>query len=205
MIIRQANPSDAIALAPLIFASGSETLAAVLDINTDLTALKFLASCLTEPDGQYGYLNHWVVVTNQQTIGCVSAWHSQLSKEFHQATLSSLLNFYGAEHVHSILRNSLITQDCIPKPAPNEWCVGHLSVASSYQGLGYGKAMLAFMEQQAVAANKTHLSLDVAANNRSALAFYEHQGFVKADLSGTTNRMQALGLDAHWHLLKTLG
>ncbi|MEP2650549.1 MAG: GNAT family N-acetyltransferase [Paraglaciecola sp.] len=204
MNIRQAAQFDAQALAPLILASGPETLAAILDINTDLTALKFLAKSLTEPEGQYGYLNHWVAVANLETVACVSSWHNKLSGAFHQATLSSLLDFYGTHHVHNILRNSLITQDCIPKPAANEWCVGHLSVTPKYQGQGYGKALLDFVEQQGVNANKTFLSLDVAVNNTQALEFYERQGFVKSTESGITPRMLNLGLGAHWHLIKEL-
>lgn len=204
MIIRQAKQSDALVLAPLILASGPETLAAVLDVDKDLTALKFLSRSLAEPDGQYGYLNHWVAVINQETVGCVSAWHHQLSAAFHQATLSSLLEFYSASHVHSILRNSLITQDCIPKPTENEWCVGHLSVAPKYQGLGYGKALLSFMEQQGRAANKSFLSLDVAENNLLAIKFYESQGFVKEQKSRMTEQMRRVGIGIHFHLRKTL-
>ncbi|WP_289029100.1 GNAT family N-acetyltransferase [uncultured Paraglaciecola sp.] len=204
MNIRRARQSDALALAPLILASGPETLAAILNINTDLTALKFLSKSLTEPEGQYGYLNHWVAVANLETVACVSTWHNKLSAAFHQATLSSLLEFYGTPHVHNILRNSLITQDCIPKPAANEWCVGHLSVTPKHQGQGYGKALLDFVEQQAVNAKKTFLSLDVAVNNTQALAFYERQGFAKSTGSGVTQRMLDLGIGAHWHLLKEL-
>lgn len=201
---RQANQGDADTLAQLIFSSSPIALTAIFDINDELSALNFLHSSLLTAEGQYGYANHWVVEIDDQVVGCLSPWHSDLADSFHQATLSQLANFYGIAHALSVVQASLALQDCIPKPQKHEWCIGHFAVFTEHQRQGVGSALLNLMHKQAVTFGKLALSLDVNCGNKQAIDFYLKQGFMQKSESSVSPRMQALGIGPHLHLSKLI-
>ena len=203
-MIRAAKSEDAEALADLILTSAPDPLAAIFDITPELSALNFLSTSLAQGEGQYGYLNHWVIELHEKVVGCVCAWHHNLAQSFHQSTLQVLTQFYGLEHSLAVMTSSLTMLDCVPKPAPHEWCIGHLSVVSDYKRKGIGQSLLALMQQLAIEAGKSHLSLDVESNNHAALAFYKKQGFAIVNESGVTERMANLGIGEHLHLTKNI-
>lgn len=204
MHIRQASQNDAQALSSLILSSAPVALAAIFDINDELSALNFLHSSLLTADGQYGYSNHWVVQINKQVVACLTPWHSELSESFHTATLTQLTRFYGIDHALTVVQASLALQDCMPKPQKHEWCIGHFSVLAQYQRQGVATALLKLMQQQALTSGKTVLSLDVGSDNSQAINFYLRQGFIQKSESILSPQMQALGIAAHLHLSKVL-
>ena len=204
MKIRQATLGDAKALAPLIFSSAPTALAAIFDINHELSALHFLQSSLSTEDGQYGFANHWVVEIDHHVVGCVSAWHSNLPDSFHQATLNKLTGFYGIANALSVVQSCQTLQDCFPKPKEHEWCIGHFAVSAQHQKKGVGTALLEFMHKQALSFGKPELCLDVESINTQAIDFYLGHGFVKKQESGVSSRMHSLGIGSHFHLNKLI-
>ncbi|WP_293746254.1 GNAT family N-acetyltransferase [uncultured Paraglaciecola sp.] len=204
MKIRQATLGDVKALAPLIFSSAPSALAAIFDINDELSASHFLHSSLSTEDGQYGFANHWLVEIDHQVAGCISAWHSHLPDSFHQATLHKLTGFYGIAHALSVVQSSQTLQDCFPKPQEHEWCIGHFAVSTEHQRKGVGTALLDFMHKQALSCGKSELCLDVESINTQAIGFYLGHGFVKKQESGVSSRMQTLGISSHFHLNKLI-
>ncbi len=201
---RQANQDDARTLAQLIFSSAPVALAATFDINQELSALNFLHSSLLTADGQYGYDNHWVAEIDNQVVGCLSSWHSDLPDSFHQATLINLTGFYGIAHALSVVQASQALQDCIPQPKNNEWCIGHFAVLAEHQRKGVGSTLLDVMHKQALAFDRSVLCLDVESKNSQAIDFYLGHGFVKKNESAVSPRMQTLGIGSHFHLSKVL-
>lgn len=204
MNIRQANESDANTLAALIFSSAPIALAATFDINEELSALNFLKANLSSVDGQYGYGNHWVSEIDNQVVGCLSVWHSDLPDSFHQATLSNLTSFYGIVHGLSVVQASQVMQDCMPKPRKHELCIGHFAVFPEYQRQGVATRLLKFAHKQALAAGKSSLCLDVDSTNFQAIDFYIRQGFGQQNKSAISPRMHVLGINSHLHLRKEL-
>ena len=204
MKIRQATLGDAKVLAPLILSSASGALAAVFDINDDLSALHFLHSSLSNEDGQYGFANHWVAEIDHHVAGCVSAWHSHLPDPFHQATINKLIAFYGIDHALSVVQSSQTLQDCFPKPKEHQWCIGHFAVSTQHQRKGVGTALLDFMHKQALGFGKSELCLDVESINTPAVDFYLGHGFVEKSESGVSSRMLTLGIGSHLHLNKLI-
>ncbi|MCF2950289.1 GNAT family N-acetyltransferase [Paraglaciecola aquimarina] len=204
MEIRQAKQSDAKVLAQLIYDSAFSLLDATFSLNSQYSALGFLAASVVKPYGQYGFKNHWVVEKNQQVVACISAWHSEMPESFHQATLSSIADYFGLEHAIKVLTNNQTLQDFIPDILPNEWCIGHLSVVKQYQRQGLASALLEFMQLQAKQHKKTEISLDVEAKNTGAIEFYLDQGFSKSAESTLSANMLELGLGQHCHLTKPL-
>lgn len=204
MDIRQAKQSDSNGLASLIFSSAPTILSAVFDVDDEYSAMNFLQTGLLSAEGQYGYANHWVCEINNQIVGCLSAWHSDLPDSFHQATLSCLATFYGMSHALPVVQASQALQDCIPKPTRHEWCIGHFAVLPEYQKQGVGSALLKLMHEQALSSGKLALSLDVDSANTQAIDFYLKQGFVQQNKSAVSPRMESLGVGSHLHLSKTL-
>jgi ribosomal protein S18 acetylase RimI-like enzyme len=204
MPIRQAQQADAQVLAELVYNSAPNLLTATLGIDNHYSALHFLTASLVKPEGQYGYKNHWVMTKNDYVIGCISAWHNQLSPGFHKATLKAITDFYGLEHALTILHINQTLKDCIPDITANEWCVGHLSVSDSYQRQGIGRALIESMCTYAQKHNKSFISLDVDCTNQGAIDFYLKLGFDKISGSSITPRMTDLNIGPHIHLTKTL-
>lgn len=204
MQVRGADDNDGKNLVELIIASGRQSLAAIFDIDTKHNCKGFLLSALVNKEGQYGYANHWLIEHKEQVIGCVSAWHSELDQGFHQATLHSVLQYFGPKHSLEVLARSQIVQDFIPKPQKHQYCIGHLAVVPVFQRQGAATALLNFMSQKALLQGKSQLSLDVPADNQAALNFYLHQGFEVQASSLLTSAMQKRGFGPHLHMVKTL-
>ncbi|WP_158972672.1 GNAT family N-acetyltransferase [Paraglaciecola sp. L3A3] len=204
MRIRRATEQDADELAKLVFDSAPQLLTAAFNLTPEFSVKHFLVKNLSNRDGQYGYYNHWLVEQNNKVIACVSAWHTELSDEFHRATLSGITDFYGLQNALSLLHRNQALQDCMPQLKVNEWCIGHLSVSKSKQRQGVASALLAYMQQLALENNKSVLCLDVEASNTQAISFYTSLGFLIVSETVVTARMANWGLGSHLHLSKVL-
>lgn len=204
MHCRQANQNDACFLAQLILNSAPVALAAIFDINEELSSLNFLHSNLLTCDGQYGYDNHWVAEIDNQVAGCISTWHSDLPNSFHQATFNKLMSFYGVADAFSVVHASQALQDCIPKPKKHELCIGHFAVFKKYQRQGVATNLLWFAQQKALVCGKSSLCLDVESTNSQAIHFYLESGFTRESESGISQRMRKLGIGSHHHFSKKL-
>lgn len=187
MQIRQGNAHDANELSRLVLASATELLPLLFPPVNGLMVEDYLTFSLAKADGQYGYQNHWVVEDKGELIACVSAWHTDLPRTFHQASLSSLVDFYGPEQVASILVRNQRLQSCILPLQPEQWCVGHLAVTPSHQCRGIATRLLEFMQQQGLQHNKTHMCLDVVASNYRAINLYARLGYTPVELSTQSN------------------
>ena len=204
MLVRRATQADASQLATLVFTSAPNLLSLIFTTSPQTKVMDFLQASLTQPNGQYGYANHWVIEVEQQLVACICAWSRNLPASFHQATLASLVKFYSAEDLLKVIQRSEVLKDCIPQPTDNEWCIGHVAVAGSYQRQGLGKKLLLTMQQQARSASKKSLSLDVDCTNTAAISFYLKHGFKQQSQSIVSAKMQTLGIAQHLHLVQDL-
>lgn len=201
MHIRSANQQDSSRLADLVWASASKNLAALFNVGASKPSQAYLQYAFQRLQGQYGYGNHWVLESEQQVVASISAWHSTLTDDFYQASLKSVVEFFGLASFDVIKRSELIAQ-LIPKPLQHEWCIGHLAVLPHYQRKGIASLMLDFMSELAIKHDKTELSLDVEEANTVALAFYQHHGFAPQGKTMVSPQSAALGLGTHLHLTK---
>ena len=202
MIIRAARQQDAPQLAELVYAAAAPLLDVVFYSAKD--SRDFLHSALQHADGQYGFANHWLALKNQQIVGAVTGWHHTLSQDFHQASLSSIVEYFGAEKSLQVLAKSMLLRQFIPPPLAHEWCIGHLAVSAPYQRQGVATYLLAWMAGQARLHGKTVLSLDVSQTNQGAIRFYQQQGFTLQHTSDLTDDMQRFGFTVHQHMCKSL-
>ena len=202
MPVRQARAADAPQLARLVMLSGEASLRAMFDIDARFNAAGFLAEALCQPEGQFGYGNHWLSEQDGRVAAVISAWHNGLSREFHQATLRSVHAYFGLEHSIDVLLRARQIQQVIPPPTDAEWCIGHLAVDPACRRQGLARQLIEWMADLARAQGKSSLSLDVPVDNPIALNCYEALGFVRSEQP----RLEAapFGLPAHLHLHKAL-
>jgi ribosomal protein S18 acetylase RimI-like enzyme len=203
MKVRVAVEEDAQQLSDLILASGPQSFSAIFDFNEQRHCKRFLLSALSKEHGQFGYANHWVVEHKGLVIGSVSAWHTELNKDFHLATLQSVIDYYQECSV-DVLTHAKIVQEFIPKPQSFEWCIGHLAVLPEYQKQGAASTLLEFMAKIAQLHGKTQLSLDVPVNNQDAITFYLRMGFIATEYSIESEAMLQLGFSQHLHMQKSI-
>lgn len=82
----------------------------------------------------------------------------------------------------SALRMRVVATLCAPLMrildtiADGDFYLQAIAVDKEHRGQGLGSTLIDAIEDQAIAAGSTRLSLDVSASNRTALRLYEHRG-----------------------------
>ena len=116
MLLRRAQNKDANVAGQLILSSAVNTLPHMFDVCEEHHSLGFIQYAFTLADGQYGYANHWVIEVEGQVVAIVSAWHTELANNFHQATLQSIASYYGFIDSLDVIQRSQLLKSIIPPP-----------------------------------------------------------------------------------------
>lgn len=173
---RVGNEHDAERLTPLVFSSAPELLSFIF--GSEIAALKYLHKALMQSDGQYSAHRHCVAVEGDAVVGCMSLWHSDMPKAFHQATVNSLAKYLSVEQLSHIVGTNDILATVFTAPAYNQLCMGHLAVDKSYQRKQIGSKLLVYALEELQRLGKQQLVLDVDCNNQRAISFYQKWQFV---------------------------
>lgn len=187
---------DKAQLAALIYSSGEDNLNFLFS-NQAQTYLQF---ALDVADGQFGFANQHIIRIGAHIVACASCWTSNIPQHYHNATLKSLISFFGTEKTASILQKSSVLTELLSPPLESELGIGHFAVSEKYRRQGLGRTMLDFYTQRAKHFNKLFLALDVAAQNQSALDFYYRYGFQLVSTKTPNQQAVALNLNTHLHL-----
>mgnify|MGYP001293789480 CR=1 FL=1 len=179
LYVRSAEDSDGPIAVPLLLTAGEELLVAIFGQGNTSTALNFLHDAWHQRTGQYGYQQHWVAVQDNEVVGLVTCWHSELGVQFDRDTLQSITRFYGSEQALKIIHRSQELTAELSAPVAHELNLGHLAVHSDYQRQGIGRLLIEFIVQQAKSLSKQTLTLDVELQNIEALQFYIALGFTE--------------------------
>ncbi|MFC3093903.1 GNAT family N-acetyltransferase [Alteromonas sediminis] len=177
--IRRAKADDGYATVDLIMLSAPQVLTEIFGNGDQTVAKSYLMHAWECGQGQYGCQAHWVATHNDQPIGVVTAWHSNMPKAFGKATLASLNAFFGIDETAQVFARSAKITEQITPPAYQELIFGHLAVSPSFQGQGVGKALVNYMEEIAVHNEKRRCVLDVERQNKSAIGFYESLSYLE--------------------------
>lgn len=183
-------------LATLIYSSGENNLNYLFSNQ----AQAYLNSALNAAEGQFGFSNQQIIKHRSDIVACASCWTTDIPKQYHAATLKSLIYFFGAEKTVSILQKSSILAELLSAPQHNELGIGHFAVAKKSRRQGFGKALLDYYLDIAKQQNKAFLVLDVAADNQPALNFYYEYGFQLANTIVPNQKATTARLNTHLHL-----
>lgn len=200
--VRQASPEHADIASKLILASGTNSLCAMFEVSPEYNAVDYLRYAFAQPSGQFSHTAHIVAEMDGELAGIASFWQSPPCSENRQATLASLIAFFGAEQVAEIARRSMLLQGIIPVCQPGSLGLGHVAVSPEYQRKGVATALLNQMHILAVQQGKHLLELDVECDNQVAISLYQETGFGLVSTTQPGEAAQAVGFTAHHHMTK---
>lgn len=200
MNIRRGTKNDADVAAQLIFSSGPNSLGMMFNISETLNPIDFLRHAFSQPYGQFGFTSHLVAESEGQPIGLASCWTHDVSPSFRNATLQSLIGYFGVDLTHRVIELSQNLAEIIPAPAQNELGVGHIAIATGNRRKGVATKLLDHLAGFANSLNKQKLVLDVEQKNQDAIRLYLKYGFKKKQLTEPGVKSRELGLTSHWHM-----
>lgn len=200
MHIRRAKLSDAQVCAGLIFDSGPNSLSAMFDVSEQHSAREFLRFAFSHAYGQFGFTSHLVVEKSQQPIAVGSCWTDNPTQSFRNATLKSLIEFFGMDATQDVIARSQNLAAIIPSPTSDELGIGHIATVFEAREKGAASLLLRHFSELAKKLGKNALVLDVEASNQTAIRLYEHVGFKITANNKPDAQGEALGLTEHCHM-----
>lgn len=202
--IAPAQPAHADVMASLIYSSGQASLDAVFNLSSVLNAKAYIASAFILNDGHFSHRHHLVALHEENIIGCACFWPDLYGKDMQQATLASLLTFFGVDGISSVLSRAQELSSLIPKPQSNALPIGHIAVVDGYRRRGVAQALLNALYEQARRLGRQMLELDVEADNNGAIALYLAAGYKIVGRHVPTSTGQKMGLQPHLHMCKSV-
>ncbi len=199
-VINTATISDADTLAELILESGYDNLVTLFESPDSPRVLDYLKYALTFAHGQFGYTHHQVVRSEGRVVACGSYWSSEITNVFRQATLKSLLDFYGVATTQEILTRSEKLAQLIPAPETDSLGLGHIAVAAGHRRQGWSGELLSHFAELAKALGKHRLTLDVSAENEHAILAYQKFGFTLQETTVQYQRVSGNPFKPHVHM-----
>lgn len=174
----------------------------MFEVAPEFTTESYLRYAFQQPDGQFSHNKHLVALTEGQVAGITCCWSDTMSVECRYATMESLINFFGHQHIPEIAKRSVLLQSIIPTPSKHALGLGHLAVVPQYKRRGVGSALVNHVLAQAKEAGKEALELDVECDNSAALSLYQRMGFEIANTTQPGPAAKELGFTAHHHMVK---
>lgn len=160
-MIRPATPTDASAVAPLMFQAMEEIVYKMIGKEHREDAIALLQNLFEQEGNQYSYKNAWVYEENNTVIGSLIAYEGALLHTLRAPVLALIRNSYGID---------IVLED---ETAEGELYIDTLSVLPTAQGKGIGSQLVAHLKK--VTTQPIGLLVDV--QNPAAERLYTRLGF----------------------------
>ena len=160
-MIRPATPTDASAVAPLMFQAMEEIVYKMIGKEHREDAIALLQNLFEQEGNQYSYKNAWVYEENNTVIGSVIAYDGAHLHTLRAPVLALIRSSYGID---------IVLED---ETAEGELYIDTLSVLPTAQGKGIGSQLVAHLKK--VTTQPIGLLVDV--QNPKAERLYTHLGF----------------------------
>ena len=160
-MIRPAIPTDAPAVAPLMFQAMEEIVYKMIGKDHKEEAITLLKNLFEQEDNQYSYKNAWVYEEEGAVIGSVIAYDGAHLHRLRAPVLALIRSSYGID---------IVLED---ETAEGELYIDTLSVLPTAQGKGIGSQLVAYLKK--VATQPIGLLVDV--QNPEAERLYSRLGF----------------------------
>ena len=160
-MIRPATPTDASAVAPLMFQAMEEIVYKMIGKDHKEEAIALLKTLFEQEDNQYSYKNAWVYEEEGAVIGSVIAYDGAHLHRLRAPVLALIRSSYGID---------IVLED---ETAEGELYIDTLSVLPTAQGKGIGSQLVAHLKK--VATQPIGLLVDV--QNPKAERLYTRLGF----------------------------
>lgn len=160
-MIRPATPTDAPAVAPLMFQAMEEIVYKMIGKDHKEEAIALLKTLFEQEDNQYSYKNAWVYEEEGAVIGSVIAYDGAHLHTLRAPVLALIRSSYGID---------IVLED---ETAEGELYIDTLSVLPTAQGKGIGSQLVAHLKK--VTTQPIGLLVDV--QNPKAERLYTRLGF----------------------------
>ena len=164
-MIRPATPTDASAVAPLMFQAMEEIVYKMIGKEHREDAITLLKILFEQEGNQYSYQNAWVYEENNTVIGSVIAYDGAHLHTLRAPVLALIRSSYGID---------IVLED---ETAEGELYIDTLSVLPTAQGRGIGSKLVRHLCE--VSSQPLGLLVDV--NNPEAERLYTRLGFEYAN------------------------
>ena len=164
-MIRPATPTDASAVAPLMFQAMEEIVYKMIGKEHREDAIALLQNLFEQEGNQYSYKNAWVYEENNTVIGSVIAYDGGHLHTLRAPVLALIRSSYGID---------IVLED---ETAEGELYIDTLSVLPTAQGRGIGSKLVRHLCE--VSSQPLGLLVDV--NNPEAERLYTRLGFEYAN------------------------
>ena len=175
-MIRPATPTDAVAVAPLMFQAMEEIVYKMIGKPHKEEAIALLAQLFAQKGNQYSYENAWVYEEAGSVVGSMIAYDGAHLHTLRAPVLALIRSSYGID---------IVLED---ETAEGELYIDTLSVLPTAQGQGIGSKLIQHLKN----VTKQPLGLLVDVQNPAAERLYTRLGFMH-----THNQKLAGGVYKH--------
>ncbi|MGP1479713.1 MAG: GNAT family N-acetyltransferase [Capnocytophaga sp.] len=160
-MIRPATPTDAVAVAPLMFQAMEEIVYKMIGKPHKEEAIALLAQLFAQKGNQYSYENAWVYEEAGSVVGSIIAYDGAQLHTLRAPVLKQIQEHYGIE---------IVLED---ETTDGELYIDTLSVLPTAQGRGIGSQLVRHLCE----VSTLPLGLLVDVNNPEAERLYTRLGF----------------------------
>ena len=161
-MIRPATPTDAVAVAPLMFQAMEEIVYKMIGKPHKEEAIALLAQLFAQKGNQYSYKNAWVYEEAGNVVGSIIAYDGSQLHALRTPVLKQIQEHYGIE---------IVLED---ETTDGELYIDTLSVLPTAQGQGIGSKLIQHLKN----VTKQPLGLLVDVQNPDAERLYTRLGFM---------------------------
>ena len=174
--IRPSQPSDAAAVAPLIYSSGPYSFNYVF-ASDDSKVIPCVQDAFTKQHGELQYKNHLTVLQDGDIVGCGATLspNQPFTQIFY--AVGQVIRHCGIAASPGVIQRALAFEKIVQPPQGDLWILAHLGVKPEYRGQGIGIQLIQCLIDSIHQRGGKRVGLDVALINPRAETLYRRLGF----------------------------